>query len=131
MRQSYSVYLRRSRPVGRGVLVCWQRSMAVTLAPVRCRIMCAGESNRCAAMDDEKLLDVVNQSGFPLQIAVEHLVRNTSGPWRVAYTEHAWRSRDDGAEGFIDLVLASTAQSVYLTVECKKAASAVWLFLNP
>jgi hypothetical protein len=63
--------------------------------------------------DEEAQLRTLNESGFPLQIAVCHLVdsRNTDSrnPWRwkVRYTEHAWRHDESGRDGFIDVVLSN------------------------
>lgn len=54
-------------------------------------------------MNDEKLSDAVNRSGFPLQIGLEHYINETrkSHGWTVIYTEHSWKNPKDGASGFI------------------------------
>lgn len=75
-------------------------------------------------------LRTVNESGFPLQIAVANLInaRRPNG-WSVRYTEHAWRDSDTGASGFIDLVLQHPADTQYLVVECKRVRDVEWVFL--
>jgi hypothetical protein len=78
------------------------------------------------------LLRVANESGFPLQIAVQHAVTlstNTHG-WKVAHTEHAWTNNADGKSGFIDLVLQDRNNFASLVIECKRVRNTTWLFLN-
>ena len=57
--------------------------------------------DRCALMQISKL---INQSGFPLQLAIDRLVQDRSDQlgWKVVYREHGWRS-PDGQIGFVDL----------------------------
>ncbi len=78
------------------------------------------------------LLKIANDSGFPLQIAVEHQVMATiaSHGWRVRYIEHAWINLQDGQSGFIDLVLQDKYGTTFLVVECKRVREATWLFLR-
>ena len=75
----------------------------------------------------------LNQTGYPLQIAIENLVRDqlTFGPgeWRVRFKEHAWQSEDGEDFGFIDLVLENQAGIVVFVLECKRFREATWLFL--
>jgi hypothetical protein len=86
--------------------------------------------------DDRALTDIVNQSGFPLQMAVEHLVRARAKEqpwnqqaWQVLYREHGWQS-PEGHSGFIDLVLQRGDWGPYvLVLECKRNQEAEWLFL--
>ena len=82
-------------------------------------------------MDDKKLKDAVNRSGFPLQIRTAGLVDETSNQhgWKVLYTEHAWQSPD--SKGFIDLVLRDRDSTGVLVVECKRVIDATWVFLIP
>lgn len=84
---------------------------------------------------DDDLTGIVNQSGFPLQMAVEHLVRARakqnpgSDAWRVLYREHGWQA-PDGQSGFIDLALQRGEWGPYvLVLECKRTQDADWLFL--
>jgi len=74
----------------------------------------------------------INSSGFPLQIGIGNLVDSTRQRhgWRTLYTEHSWCNRETGESGFIDLVLANSAGTQYLTVECKRVKDTSWLFLN-
>lgn len=79
---------------------------------------------------DQELLRVINGSGFPLQIAVQHVVEQGRVAWRVGHNEHAWQNSTDGLSGFIDLVLQSTETYDCLVVECKRVQNAAWLFLS-
>ncbi|MGN6151177.1 MAG: hypothetical protein ACTHOH_04095 [Lysobacteraceae bacterium] len=76
-------------------------------------------------------LDVTNASGFPLQIAIENLVRTTQSdhPWRVAYVEHSWANKFDEKSGFIDLVLRNQYGNLTLNIECKRVRDTSWTFL--
>ena len=78
---------------------------------------------------DTDALKKLNESGYPLQIAVEHQVKTsvTRNGWSVRHTEHAWTNGDES--GFIDLVLQDK-QSSMLVVECKRT-KATWLFMGP
>jgi hypothetical protein len=84
-------------------------------------------------MSQQKLADLVNQSGFPLQIAVANAVDHStkSHGWNVAYTEHAWRDAETGEDGFIDLVLRHRHTDCTFVVECKRVLEASWIFLVP
>jgi hypothetical protein len=52
------------------------------------------------------ILEVVNGSGFPLQMAVTDFVRRTKArhECRVLFTEHSWKDSVGEYGGFIDLV---------------------------
>ncbi|MCC2680849.1 MAG: hypothetical protein K0S36_413 [Nitrosospira multiformis] len=83
-------------------------------------------------LDDTDILKIANDSGFPLQIAVEHLVHtspNTHG-WKVRYVEHAWVNSADNQSGFIDLVLQDRYGTTFLVIECKRPRDATWLFMQ-
>jgi len=75
-------------------------------------------------------LRTVNDSGFPLQIAISHLI-NTQHPagWNVRYTEHAWQSASGRDSGFIDVVLENAASTSFLVIECKRVRDVDWIFL--
>lgn len=81
---------------------------------------------------DTDLLKIANDSGFPLQIAIERQVTGTTANhgWSVRYIEHAWFNRQDGQSGFIDLVLQDQHKTTFLVVECKRVREATWLFLR-
>lgn len=80
---------------------------------------------------DADLSKLINQSGFPLQLAIDRLVQNRSDElgWKVLYREHGWRS-PDGQSGFVDLVLEDRWGTSVLVVECKRVLDADWLFLE-
>lgn len=84
-------------------------------------------------MDVQKLTDTVNQSGFPLQVAVAALIERTKGQhgWKVLFREHSWKREQDGESGFIDLVLANQYDTAVMVVECKRVLETSWIFLNP
>ncbi len=79
--------------------------------------------------EKNKLRALVNKSGFPLQLAVAHLVRSepSLSHWNVFYEEHGWQ--DDRSQGFIDLVLEDQDKTWLLNIECKRVRDSTWLFL--
>lgn len=81
-------------------------------------------------MDNEKLSEVVNRSGFPLQIGLKHLINQTRGThgWQVIFSEHSWRNPTDGCSGFIDLVLEDRFRTSVLIIESKRVLETSWLF---
>lgn len=81
---------------------------------------------------DTDFLKIANDSGFPLQIAIQHQVTATTNDhgWTVRYMEHSWVNRSDGKSGFIDLVLQDRHQTTYLVIECKRVKESTWLFLR-
>ena len=74
------------------------------------------------------LQKIVNRSGFPLQLAVERTVRESSSSWRVLHREHAWQ-HPNGHSGFSDLVLQNDSNCV-MTVECKRVQDSDWVFIT-
>lgn len=80
----------------------------------------------------DSLLADANNSGFPLQVAVEYLVGETTSDhgWRVQYAEHAWTNRGDERSGFIDLVLRDQYQTSSIVIECKRVRHTSWLFMR-
>src|SRR5438105_14759328 len=81
--------------------------------------------------DVKKLIDIVNKSGFPFQIAVANYIKTleTEQKWHVVYAEHSWKNADDG--GFIDLVIQNKTKSQVLVVECKRDSNDMpWIFFN-
>jgi hypothetical protein len=87
--------------------------------------------NRSMRTPDD-LSKLVNQSGFPLQLAVDRLVQDQADQlgWSVLYREHGWK-HVDGQAGFIDLVVEDRHGSSVLVLECKRVLEADWLFLEP
>lgn len=83
-----------------------------------------------AAKEYETLLKQVNDSGFPLQLAVEEWVRSHPAQqvWRIIGNEIAWIDPGSGNYGFCDLVLEH--QFARLVIECKRKADGTkWVFL--
>lgn len=80
---------------------------------------------------DADLSKLVNQSGFPLQFAIDRLIQDRSDDlgWKVVYREHAWKN-PDGQSGFADLVLEDRFGTSVLVVECKRVIEADWIFLE-
>jgi hypothetical protein len=79
---------------------------------------------------NQDLLRVINGSGFPLQIAVQHLIEQNGAGWKVQHKEHAWSNPSDGLSGFIDVVLKNSETDDSLVLECKRVQNAAWLFLS-
>jgi len=70
-----------------------------------------------------------NNSGFPLQMALEKRVKNGNCPnWRVLYSEHKWLDEDGNIGGYIDLVLQFVPENILLVIECKNI-NGDWSFL--
>ncbi|MBW7997294.1 MAG: hypothetical protein FVQ81_12130 [Candidatus Glassbacteria bacterium] len=84
-------------------------------------------------MDNSKLQEIVNKSGFPLQIGLEAMINNSQGElgWEVFSSEHSWREIGGSNFGFIDLVLLNEANTAFMIVECKKVVDCSWIFLIP
>jgi len=85
--------------------------------------------------DTEKLLKLVNSSGFPFQLRVSEDIRRMSPGrgWHVINEEYPWNDLDSGAEGFIDLVVGCTTNYdvLRMIIECKRTRNADWVFLLP
>lgn len=81
--------------------------------------------------DQGALSKIINQSGFPLQLAVDELLRRKGGEigWGVLYREHGW-SNPDGQLGFADLVLEDRYRTCVMVLECKRVLDSDWLFLE-
>lgn len=81
---------------------------------------------------DPEVLRIANDSGFPLQIAVQQAVVAAAGThgWRVKHVEHAWHNSADSQSGFIDLVLRDQHDCAHAVIECKRVRNATWLFFN-
>jgi hypothetical protein len=81
--------------------------------------------------DQDKLKNIVNSSGFPLQIGIEHLVNETTDKhgWRVLSREHSWKNTN--SSGFIDLILIDRNRTSVMVIECKRVLESNWVFLVP
>ena len=81
--------------------------------------------------DSKSLLNLVNASGYALQLAVEREIRRLHGPgssnWVVVSREHRWVDPATSSEQFIDLVLQSHAGR--MITECKRVREGAWVFI--
>lgn len=84
-------------------------------------------------MSDRNLDKIINRSGFPLQLGLQHLIESSTSQhgWRVKFEEHSWSNLRDGQSGFIDLVLEDRDRSTILVIECKRVLDQDWIFLCP
>ena len=73
---------------------------------------------------------IANSSGFPLQISIAN-VANSTEKWSVHLEEHPWKSTDNNADGFIDLVLKELHGVQIMVVECKRVRQSSWVFMIP
>jgi hypothetical protein len=78
------------------------------------------------------LSKIVNQSGFPLQLAIDRTVQDQADRigWSVLYREHGWK-HPDGQSGFIDLALTNRYRTAVAVLECKRVQESDWIFLEP
>ena len=79
----------------------------------------------------ESLLNLINASGFLLQLRIEHEIESTQREhnWQIVGREHYWKDPDSGDDGFIDIVLQS--ETLRVIVECKRVLDGSWVFLLP
>jgi hypothetical protein len=84
-------------------------------------------------MDDGKLQDYVNSSGFPLQIGIQKQIEEsrTDLGWKVMSGEVPWRNKETGNNGFIDLIVTDQSDVLKMIIECKRVRDTKWIFLNP
>jgi len=84
-------------------------------------------------MNDVKLQDFVNSSGFPLQIGIQNHIEKTSADhgWKVLLKEFPWRNLETGNDGFVDLVLRNQYDTLTVILECKRVRDTNWIFLEP
>jgi hypothetical protein len=75
-------------------------------------------------------LEVVDRSGYPLQMAIAQAVESSrqAHGWRVLYEEHSWKHQR-GDHGFLDIVLENDAMKVVLLIECKRIQNKEWVLL--
>src|SRR5437879_1684849 len=83
-------------------------------------------------MQDPELEKAVNDSGFPLQLGLKHLVQTGGARFRVALAEHRWRDPLADETKFLDLALRTGDDRLpqLLVVECKRARDTDWIFLR-
>jgi hypothetical protein len=80
--------------------------------------------------EPEDLLKLLNDSGYPLQLAAQAVVEhwNRSHQWSLFSAEHSWHHGRTGLSGYTDLILQS--DQALLLVECKRVRHATWLFFH-
>jgi hypothetical protein len=71
--------------------------------------------------------EIVNKSGFPLQIALAHQFTDAASRWKVLYEEHRWTI--DEEEGFLDLAIEHKNKQFLINIECKRPGGGEWFFL--
>ena len=82
-------------------------------------------------VDDAKLKELVNQSGFPLQLAIQNTIEKANIGWRVTFTEHYWSHPTTKENGYIDLVIEDDTRTIVAITECKRTQDWPWIFLTP
>jgi hypothetical protein len=70
----------------------------------------------------------VNNSGFPLQLAIANLIRKKVHLWNVLYEEHNWVLNTES--GFIDIVIEDQYKTWLMNIECKRVRDSKWIFLR-
>lgn len=82
-------------------------------------------------MSDENLANIINNSGFLFQLAVENEIRKNydSHGWEVISHEYGWHNLNHNKRGFVDLLISRGI--VRLVIECKRRKNAQWVFLMP
>lgn len=83
-------------------------------------------------MSDHTQLKVVNDSGYPLQIAAHRAIDSHTAMhgWRVRFSEHHWTTRTDERQGFADLVVANASNTLFAVIECKRVRDVEWLMFH-
>jgi hypothetical protein len=89
-----------------------------------------------SARDPEtELLDLVNNSGFPFQMAVTSQIEQSTPihRWKVVTEEHPWKHPESSREGFVDQIIRHEQDDVFRAVlECKRVnGDGKWVFLTP
>jgi len=76
--------------------------------------------------------EIVNETGYPFQILVEHLVKSSKDKhlWSVVSREFPYINPETNESGFIDLLQEYDGKVIRMVIECKKY-SGDWVFLLP
>jgi hypothetical protein len=84
---------------------------------------------------EARLLGLINDSGFPFQLAVKREIERSSSRhgWKVVASEHQWTHERTPNTGFVDLVIRHDRyEIVRVTLECKRVKQGSnWVFLTP
>jgi hypothetical protein len=76
--------------------------------------------------------EIVNNSGYPLQIRLEEWIDETydQHKWKTLAKEHRWVNQETKDDGYIDLILEKRGLDLRLVIECKRIDGS-WTFLTP
>ncbi len=76
--------------------------------------------------------EIVNNSGYPLQIRLEEWIKETyqQHNWKTLAREHRWVNQETKDDGYIDLILEKNGINIRLVIECKRIDGS-WTFLTP
>jgi hypothetical protein len=84
---------------------------------------------------DSELLDPVNNSGFPFQMAVTRQIEESNAvrQWVVVVEEHPWKHPESNLEGLVDHVIRHERDDAFRAkLECKRVSrDGKWVFLTP
>jgi hypothetical protein len=80
--------------------------------------------------ETEKLKEIINKSGYPLQLALEYQINSTEREhnFRVLSSEHRWVDKDSSSDGYIDLMAYHRNYNIRIVIECKRIIGN-WNFL--
>ena len=83
--------------------------------------------------ETERLNKVVNSSGFPFQIGVQYLIKESyrEHRWRIVAHEYPWNNQETGNDGFIDIIISKDDNIHTMVIECKRTSGGEWIFLVP
>ena len=76
---------------------------------------------------NKNLKNMVDSSGFPLQLRVEEEIKRFCPDWFVEATEHPWKDEESVRDGYIDMIVVKGP--VRLVIECKRVLDSNWIFL--
>jgi hypothetical protein len=84
---------------------------------------------------DADLFKLVNDSGFPFQMAVTYQIEQSVRVhrWKVIAEEHPWKHPESNREGFVDQILRHELDNAFRALlECKRLKEGgKWVFLTP
>lgn len=80
-------------------------------------------------MQNNPLLRTINDSGYPLQVAVQQAISSSADQhgWQVRSSEQHWESESRSQSGFVDVIAANLSKSLYALIECKRVRDADWI----
>ena len=83
-------------------------------------------------MQTSPLLRTLNDSGYPLQVAVQQAIASSTDQhgWQVRSSEQHWASESRSQSGFIDVVANNPGKSLYALIECKRVRDSDWILFR-